>query len=71
MTTIIKVDVMFNIPEEWELAEQFKESHPDFLELDSSFDAVHFQFNKILLGKPEQNNAEPTRFYGVFKGETK
>lgn len=75
MTTIIKVDVLFNIPEEWELAEQFKKDHPDFLELEPSSNAVYFQFNKMLLGTPEQNNAEPKRFYGVFnrgtsKGET-
>ncbi len=71
MTTIIKVDVLFNIPEEWELAEQFKKDHPDFLELEPSSNAVHFQFNKMMLGKKEQNNAEPRRFYGVFdEGET-
>lgn len=66
MTTIIKVDVLFNIPEEWELAEQFKESHPEFLELDPSFDAFHFQFNEIQFGKNEPSNAEPIKFYGVF-----
>ena len=75
MTTIIKVDVLFNIPEEWELAEQFKGDHPEFSQMGFGSDCVHFQFNKIVLGKPEQNNAEPRRFYGVFnrgasKGET-
>ena len=70
MTTIIKVDVLFNIPEERELAKQFKKSNPDFLELKTSrSDGVHFRYTEIQVGKKEHNEVDPKMFYGVYEKE--
>ena len=71
MTTIIKVDVFFNIPQEQELAKQFKESNPDFLELKPSSDGVHFRYTEIQVSKKEHNEVDPKMFYGVFEKEQK
>lgn len=70
MTTIIKIDVYFDIPQERELAKQFKESNPDFLELKPNSNGLHFRYNEIQVSKKEHNEVDPKMFYGVFgKGE--